>query len=160
MSKTKEYPIHNQADLVIDSECVKKLVPVQYRKFQKVLSETKLNCPDDYGLTALSVDDCLKYPGYDNATMSVKRNVKEVFKFNARVPDALLKLAKALAAIKAAAFNKKIWLNIGYECTDDGTKFRFGLPTNYYDVKFNHVGKNAVCALNPTEIRLTTDVCF
>lgn len=145
--------INCQSDLVIDNQFVKDLVPDEYKKFQKLYEKTELEDRDAYMLVALSVRDIVIF--LDQA------HILPVSKIRQPVPKELKPLIKALANVQAAAYNKGVYLNVGYEYNQYRTGICFGLPSDCFKVSFTKRGSQMAKLLKLNiSPRLTTDVDF
>ena len=149
--------INCQSDLVIDDRFVKDLVPDEYKKFQKLYEKTELEDQNAYMLVALSVRDIVVFN--DQAQILPVSKISP--KFNQPVPKELKPLIKALAKVQAAAYNKGVYLNVGYEYNQYRTGICFGLPSDCFKVSFTKRGSQMAKLLKlNTSPRLTTDVDF
>ena len=149
--------INCQSDLVIDNQFVKDLVPDEYKKFHKIYETTELEDSNAYMLVALSVRDIVVF----NDQAQVLPVSKITPKFNQTVPKELKPLIKALANVQAAAFNKGVFLNVGYEYNQYRTGICFGLPSDCFKVSFTKRGTQMAKLLKlDRSPRLTTDVDF
>lgn len=145
--------INCQSDLVIDNQFVKDLVPDEYKKFQKLYEKTELEDRDAYMLVALSVRDIVIF--LDQA------HILPVSKIRQPVPKELKPLIKALANVQAAAYNKGVYLNVGYEYNQYRTGICFGLPSDCFKVSFTKRGSQMAKLLKLNiSPRLTADVDF
>jgi hypothetical protein len=149
--------INCQSDLVIDNQFVKDLVPDEYKKFQKLYEKTELENSDAYMLVALSVRDIVIF--LDQAHVLPVSKIRP--KFTQPVPKELKPLIKALANVQAAAYNKGVYLNVGYEYNQYRTGIRFGLPSDCFKVSFTKRGSQMAKLLKLNiSPRLTADVDF
>ena len=149
--------INCQSDLVIDNQFVKDLVPDEYKKFQQLYEKTELEDQNAYMLVALSVRDIVVFN--DQAQILPVSKISP--KFNQPVPKELKPLIKALAKVQAAAYNKGVYLNVGYEYNPYRTGICFGLPSDCFKVSFTKRGSQMAKLLKlNTSPRLTTDVDF
>lgn len=149
--------INCQSDLVIDNQFVNDLVPDEYKKFQQLYEKTELENRDAYMLVALSVRDIVVFN--DQAQILPVSKIRP--KFNQPVPKELKPLIKALAKVQAAAYNKGVYLNVGYEYNPYRIGICFGLPSDCFKVSFTKRGSLMAKLLKlNTSPRLTTDVDF
>lgn len=149
--------INCQSDLVIDNQFVNDLVPDEYKKFLQLYEKTELENRDAYMLVALSVRDIVVFN--DQAQILPVSKIRP--KFNQPVPKELKPLIKALAKVQAAAYNKGVYLNVGYEYNPYSTGICFGLPSDCFKVSFTKRGSLMAKLLKlNTSPRLTTDVDF
>lgn len=149
--------INCQSDLVIDNQFVKDLVPEEYKKFQQLYEKTELEDSNAYMLVALSVRDIVVFN--DQAQILPVSKISP--KFNQPVPKELKPLIKALAKVQAAAYNKGVYLNVGYEYNPYRTGICFGLPSDCFKVSFTKRGSQMAKLLKLNNSpRLTTDVDF
>lgn len=149
--------INCQSDLVIDNQFVKDLVPEEYKKFQQLYEKTELEDSNAYMLVALSVRDIVVFN--DQAQILPVSKISP--KFNQPVPKELKPLIKALAKVQAAAYNKGVYLNVGYEYNPYRTGICFGLPSDCFKVSFTKRGSQMAKLLKLNiSPRLTTDVDF
>lgn len=144
--------INCQSDLVIDNQFVKDLVPDEYQKFQQLYEKTELEDRNAYMLVALSVRDIVVFN--DQAQILPVSFIQPV-------PKELKPLIKALANVQAAAYNKGVYLNVGYEYNQYRTGICFGLPSDCFQVSFTKRGTQMAKLLKLNiSPRLTTDVDF
>lgn len=159
-----KYTIHSHSDFVIDSKCVEKLVPAEYKKFWELYENTDLESGDDYGKVTLLAREFVHQGPTDengNPTISVRNSIPKGSRPSGDVPENMLKLAKALAKVKVAAYHKGVHLVVGYEYNRYRCGFRFGLPSNCYRVSVTKRGKEMLDILRPEDTPLlTSDVCF
>lgn len=144
--------INCQSDLVIDNQFVKDLVPDEYQKFKQLYEKTDLEDRNAYMLVALSVRDIVIFD--DQAQVLPVSFIQPV-------PKELKPLIKALANVQAAAYNKGVYLNVGYEYNQYRTGICFGLPSDCFQVSFTKRGTQMAKLLKLNiSPRLTTDVDF
>ena len=158
----KKLSINCQAELVIDNQCIKRFVQDEYDQFLNTCSkfEDALDSDTAYSAVVSAARQIVHIPN-DGSPAVVLTAAKK--KPSVIVPTSaeLKAIAEALAHVQVAAYNKGVYLNIGYEYNHYNTGFRFGLPGDCFEVKLSEQGMKMAEMLKLENYpRLTTDVDF
>lgn len=135
MDKNSKFHLISDNEIVIPDEIINNFVPEEFKAFCDAYNNTNFDDgPEDYA-NAISA----MYGFIDNTdkkSVTLKPDTED-----SCVDENFKEVAKALAALYVAAYNKGVTLVVGYVYNDNESDIKFGLPSTCYSIRLTKKGR-------------------